>query len=276
VSPATGLRPPQTREQLRVRTGERLRHRERATLPWDFERLVLEHFPEVGQVQAFGAEQVRAAQPKAPRGSVVVAVVPEAHRYDPAGGILRPQLNAVELREIQALLDRLASPFAKVQVRNAVHEQIQVRCTLSLQPHAAEGEVLQRCQRAVNDFLCPWVAGGLDSRFGWVVRAEDIEALLRGVAGVQAVAGLSLLHLTRRDEDEPLYRLGDSARAAPPGASSGAPAGRVVVTPAVPWGLAVPMDQHHFSTTRRLDASSAVPSGIADLAIGRNFIIGDG
>lgn len=268
VAPPTGLRPPETGEQLRVRAGERLRHRHRAVLPWDYERLVLDHFPDVGQVKCFSVEQVRQVKPQL-RGVVVVAVVPGAHRYDPAGGITAPRFNAVELRRMQQRLQDLAPPFARVQVRNAEHERIQVRCALRLADDEAEGPLLQRCERAVWDFLSPWVPGGLDSRFGWVLRAEDVEARLREVPGVSAVSALSLLQISR--DARRRYRLGDSARmaSADPNATP-----QVVLRPVLPWGLPLPMEQHLITAHRGQSEGPATAVGISDLAVGSNFIIG--
>ncbi len=46
-----GGRPTEAPEHLYTRVSERLRHKQRALTAWDYERLVLEHFPEVYKVK---------------------------------------------------------------------------------------------------------------------------------------------------------------------------------------------------------------------------------
>ncbi len=69
-----GGRPPEDRRSLDIRLGERLRHKDRAILAWDYERLVLERFPEVWKVQALARNTVHGNAP----GDVLVVVVPGA------------------------------------------------------------------------------------------------------------------------------------------------------------------------------------------------------
>ncbi len=268
VGPATGLRPPESATQLRVRTGERLHHRQRAALPWDYERLVLDSFPDVAQVKCFGASALPATGPDPATGQVLVVVVPAAHRFDRASGALYPRMNAAELLAMEHMLQQLCAPAARVKVRNAAYEFLQVRCRVRLAPRATEGAVLRHCEQAVFDHLCPWLPTGLAARFGWAVRAEEIETRLRAVAGVESVTGLSLLHIARDDHQH--YRLADTARV-PPAAGT---VQRVEVRPAVPWSIAVPMEAQLITSTRSQKGQPPQPTGIEKLTIGRNFIIG--
>lgn len=282
VGGSFGLRAAESARELRIRTGERLRHKQRASLPWDVERLVLEHFPQVCKAKCFTAADLPGAEP----GLVLVAVVPSPQQFDRAAGVLYPRLHAVELLRMTEMLQARASPHARIAVRNASYERVQVRCAVRLQRGVAAGEALQRVERAVFDFLSPWVAGGLQPRFGWVVRQEDVEARLRALPEVDFVTGLSMLHVAR--DDDGYHWLGDTAatdEAAAPAAASAPPATpvaassagvvqRVEVRPSVPWSIAVPMDRQMISVSRHSDGEPPRHSGIRDLSVGRNFIIG--
>ena len=46
-------RPAEDRQSLLTRPSARLRHKQRAASPWDYERLVLEAFPHVFKVKCF-------------------------------------------------------------------------------------------------------------------------------------------------------------------------------------------------------------------------------
>ncbi len=278
---------------MRVRTGERLRHKQRASLPWDIERLVLEQFPQVCKLKCFAAGEL----PDSPPGRVVVAVVAAPERFNREAGRLYPRLTAIELSEIADLLRGLASPFASLVVRNAAQERVQVHCRVSLRPGVPVGATLQAMDRSIFDFLSPWCAGGLQPRFGWVVRAEDIEARLRTqVPGVEFITGVSMLHIA--ESDGGYHALGDTAHT--PGPGRGVPVlqiaagpddpltpripahraarpqreARVEVRPMVPWSIAVPMLRHSIRLAPASVPLPAQTSGIADLSVGSNLIIG--
>jgi hypothetical protein len=281
--PPRGGRPAETRAQLKLRTGERLRHRQRASQPVDVERLVLDAFPEVAQVKCFGASELDAgpgAPLQAEPGRVLVAVLPGPARFDREAGVLAPRLNAIELRRIAEQLQALASPCARFEVRNAAYEYVQLRCALRLRPGAPVGATLQRAERALFDHLCPWAPGGLRAQFGWVLRQESIEACLRRVGGVTGVAGLSMLHVVR--DDASFHTLGDTAARqasqasqAPLAAPRQAPAiHRVELRAALPWSIVVPMEQHELRVIETPQDPAPLPAGIGDFAVGRTFIVG--
>lgn len=296
-APSFGARAAEDRAQMRVRTGERLRHKQRASLPWDIERLVLEQCPQVCKLKCFAAGEL----PDSPPGRVVVAVVASPERFNREAGRLYPRLTAIELTEIAELLRGLASPFASLVVRNAAQERVQVHCSVTLRPGVPVGATLQAIDRSIFDFLSPWCPGGLQPRFGWVVRAEDIEAHLRAqVPGVEFITGVSMLHLA--ESDAGYHALGDTAN--PPGLGLGRNApvlqiaegaddpltpriparplastrpqrqARVEVRPMVPWSIAVPMLRHTIRLAPARAPQPAQNSGIADLSVGSNLIIG--
>jgi hypothetical protein len=264
---ARAAAPAETPQQLLTRTGERLRHRQRAVLPWDYERLLLAHFPDVAQAKCFGAAALSPALGADAAGRVLVAVLPGAQRFDRASGMLAPRLSAAELAAMQRLLQGLAPPGVQVWVRHAVYEWVQLRCRVRLQPGVAEGATLRACERAVFERLNPWVPGALPARFGWALRAEVLESALRAVPGVAHVTGLSLLKLVRDDSGR--HHLTDTARGADATARE-----RAELRPDLPWSVAVPMDRHLITPTPQAQGHAPVPTGIAQLAVGRNFVIG--
>ena len=61
---------------------------------------------------------------------MLVVVVPDGPRNDPARAALPARLNADDLRRIEDYLRPLCSPLVSLQVRNASYERVQVRCTV--------------------------------------------------------------------------------------------------------------------------------------------------
>lgn len=272
VGPSFGMRPTESLEQLQIRTGERLRHKNRAQLPWDFERLVLERFPSVLKVRCFSNLAVPDAG--SDPGSVLVVVVPAPSGQELAKNVPGPRLSAVELERIEQYLVSQASPFARITVRNATYERIQVRCSIAWKPGSNAGHCERQLSQALFDYLSPWNDNGHRARFEWSLRREDVEAFIRGFDAVEFVCGVSLLHVA--ESDGGLHSLDDTAR--PGGAAqwdataAQRSAGRAGAR--WPWSIAVPMRRHLIETLERAAPTGPVPTGVGRLAIGNTFIVG--
>ncbi len=282
VQASVGLRPAEDARQLRTRAGERLRHKNRGSLIWDIERLVLDNFPEVFKVRCFSWTEVRAHHEDPPdglphdpasdppAGTVVVAVVPQVPRNDPACATLAPRLDSLALRRIKLLLAGQVSPWVTLDVRNATFERVQARCSLRLEPTAQAGVVRRRVNTVITHYLSPWFDEGFGPRFDWLLRCEDVETQVRQVPGVAEVAGLSLLHVTHGSEGHgpANYRLGDTA------AARQREGGRNSLASRRPWGLALPLGDHLIAFGDDLKGIRPQATGLDQLSIGQTFVVG--
>jgi len=272
VGPSFGLRTPEDASLLYTRAGERLRHKQRASVAWDAERLLLARFPEVFKVRCLSGDEIAmTGQPRPPAGQVVAVVVPQVPRNDPDFACAAPRFNAIQLSRMAEHLRERASPFAKIVVRNPAYDRLQLRCTVGLVRGAHEGASLQRINRRVVETLSPWFDDGCGPEFDWVVRGEDLEARLRALDCVDYVTQLSLLHVACSDDG--VYTLGDTARRAP--AAHGANTeGRGHATSLAPWSLALPMATHIVTAASAFPDPAPQPTGIARLSVGSTFVIG--
>ncbi|MBI1395199.1 MAG: hypothetical protein GC151_04395 [Betaproteobacteria bacterium] len=271
VGRAFGGRAPEDGVRFRARAGERLRHKNRAAVHWDYERLVLDGFPDVFNVKCFGSLSPRSAQ--AAPGAVTIVVVP-AIRSDTYEDLRAPKLNAVELERIRAYVQARTSPFARITVRNAAYERIQVQCAVRFTRDTQGGRSMQRLNQDIIERLSPWRPHGMGARFDWIVRKDDVEAWLRDLDYVETVARVSLLQIS--EDDDTRFVLGDSARARR-GISGGQPAPeparRGTLVPRYPWSLAIPTARHAIELMSDDTRPEAAPTGIAGLEIGNTFII---
>ncbi len=289
-----GRRAAETDMQLYSRIGERLRHKHRAATAWDYERLVLEKFPEVFKAKCFAnlvstslEDAVdRDAHPapfRVSAGSVLIVVLPMLLNADAGAAI--PSLNAVELKRIQQYLAAFNSSCAEVAVRNVAYERIQVRCTVDLMPGAAVGFSRQEIGRALEEYLSPWRPVGYDARFDWVIRREEVEAHIRALPFVRNVTRLSLLRIA--EDDFGAYTLEDTARSrtAPSDSPVAAPVSGDEVRPSWPWSIAVPMGWHIIeiadpaggvAASAAARSNAPLPTGIGHLRIGSSYIVGEG
>jgi hypothetical protein len=264
--------------QQRTRTAERLRHKARAVTPWDYERLILDEFPEVFKVKCFPALSSGSGQMPSP-GSVLIVVIPRLP--DSATPVVfDPMLDAISLKRVHDYVRAHSSPQVMVEVRNPVYERIVVRCMVRLQPNAMrqQGYYLGLLNQALIDYISPWSKAGVAPRFGWQLQLDEVEAFIRRQYYVAYVTQVSMLHLSQDQAGR--YQLDDTARAVPNGqgdASSQTALGRTIY-PRYPWSIAIPdtaniIELYDSSANRGVAAKM---TGLGKLVLGNTFVVMEG
>jgi hypothetical protein len=186
--PSFGGRPPETGETFGVRLAERLRHKDRAVQPWDFERLVLERFPQVWMAQALPA-----GGPGAAPGSVTVVVVAGAEGNESVDTTV-PRAPTALLGRIHEFLAERASPFARVQVVNPVYVRVRVEAEVAFRP-GPEGGDADRLNRDLVAWLSPWFYDARRAALqGRYALEADVGEFILSLPYVDGVLSLRLLH----------------------------------------------------------------------------------
>ncbi|MCK9200413.1 MAG: hypothetical protein M0P59_00305 [Gallionella sp.] len=263
IMESSGGKPPESDTQRTIRASERLRHKNRAVTPWDYERLVLQRFPEIYKAKCFScmtgdAESRRKIKP----GHLLIVLIPYLKEQVTANS--HPMVNALLLREVRDFVKGLASACVKISVRNPAYERIQVRCKVKFRKGAGRGAQLNRLNREIVDYLSPWSDGGLAARFGWRLRCNDIQSHIQGLDYVESVSGLSMLRIDDGD-DRCHHRLSDTARN-----KNGD------IQPLHPWSIAIPVGHHLIEVEDEAGVCPPQKTGIANLAIGNTFILSRG
>lgn len=152
-----GRAPEQDRDYYR-RVSERLRHKQRAITAWDYERLVLEKFPEVYKAKCLSAGGVAATDPAAAlaaRGRLDLLVIPNIRGRQPFDPF-EPKVDAGVIANIEDYLRRYSSPHVEIKVRNPVYERVRLRVVVVFHPGYPEGYYARELNRALQQFLSPW------------------------------------------------------------------------------------------------------------------------
>lgn len=262
VTASYGGRLAENRMQMRRRTAEHLRHKGQAITPDDYERLILERFPEIDRVKCFANLSV-ARRPDGgicPGHVLIVGLPACASRGHLAE---YPRLNGYLIGQVRQFVEAHISPAVTLEVVNPAYQYIQVRCTVVLRAGADPGLYVNELDEVISDFISPWSRIGNTSHFGWSIRRHEIESFILAQDGVLAVSGFSMLSVNGRDGD--LFALKDTALG-----SRGEP----VIKPAYPWSIAVPIKRHHITVVHANAATPASPTGIGQMEIGSTFIIG--
>jgi len=173
-----GGRPPEKPHNYYIRVSEHLRHKGRTVTIFDFERIVLERFPEIYKVRCINHGQVTDAnhlQELVP-GSVTLAVIPDLSQRTTTND-LKPRVNVNLLEKIKTDLQPFCSPWVDLQVVNPSYEAIQVEFEVRFKdPYQANFAYYKReLEQAIVGFLSPWTVNqGADIHFGGKVYRSSI------------------------------------------------------------------------------------------------------
>ncbi|MEM9824084.1 MAG: hypothetical protein AAF985_23565, partial [Bacteroidota bacterium] len=142
-----------------IRISERLRHKNRGITIWDYERLVLQKFPEVYKVKCVNHTRsfdgILPASEHAP-GNVKVIVMPNLHNQN-AVDPLRPMISLAKLEAIKNYLQSLISDFVDLEVKNPQFERIKVTFNVKFLEGKDKGFYLNQLNQDIIKFLSPWI-----------------------------------------------------------------------------------------------------------------------
>lgn len=142
----------ESEQQFRIRVSERLRHKGRSVSTHDYERIVLQAFPDIAAVKCIPSACGVTGGP----GIVNIVLVPKAVGYFDRC----PGLKAGTLRSVQDLLKKTSSPFAEIKVQNPTYEMVGVNCTITLRPgFADESAQVDDMKKRLTAFIAPWSDG---------------------------------------------------------------------------------------------------------------------
>ena len=140
---------------FQIRASERLRHKDRAVLGWDYERIVLEQFPSVWKVRVLTARAARPGEQDVGPGIVRVVVVPgpgSPDVPDPAA----PTSGAETLAAIARVLQQTAGPFVRIRVLAPIF--VRARVTAAIRWREGEDPRISadRLIAELKAYLSPW------------------------------------------------------------------------------------------------------------------------
>lgn len=234
---------------IRLRLSDRIAHRNRALLPADYERLVLQHFPQVMKVKCLPGLDTKGGNRQ---GVVTLVIIP---RQEGEGWPLATHLL---LSEIEDRLQVLTGKFMIVDAVNPVYEEMTVRCRVTLMPGVPLGEVVRRLESKLNENIVPWEKGEGIPVFGYRFSLQALQNAVMEDEGVALLQGLSVLHIT--ESGERLYHLDEY---------NTQETGEVMIGASQPWCVAVPAERHLIE----LGGEWQERAGVGKLEIGKTLVV---
>ncbi|MDZ8055894.1 MAG: baseplate J/gp47 family protein [Aulosira sp. ZfuVER01] len=201
-------------EHFYTRISEHLRHKGRAVTIFDYERLVLEKFPQIYKVRCINHGQVGQSQQfyELVPGAVTVVVIPDLSQRSTTND-LEPKVNINLLEKIEAYLASLSSPWADIRVVNPAYEHIQVECEVKFKsPYNTNfGYYRRDLEQAITQFLTPWtVDKGAEINFGGTIYRSSILNFVEQQYYVDYVVNFKMHHDNQRNVREAIASTGRS------------------------------------------------------------------
>ena len=161
-----------------TRVSERLRHKHRAITIWDYERLVLNEFPEVYMIKCLnhtgydkncttGISNYKENVP----GQVMLVAVPYVTNLQ-AGNIFQPTFSAAKLTDIKNFIHgadnagtcnkyvkALHCQMASLYVKNPTYETVKVKCNIKVKDCLDKLFYKYQLVEDLKKFLSPWITG---------------------------------------------------------------------------------------------------------------------
>ena len=176
--------------QFIKRVSERLRHKDRAVTMWDYERLVLEQFPDIYKVKCLN----QTAQENDPAAAKVkLVVIPNLINRTPFFP-LQPKVSQKLRWQIADYLKDKVSPFVDFEVVNPRYEEIRYRVTLKFEQKESEGFYIRQLNRDIINYLSPWAySNQADVKFGGAIHQSSLIHFITNLPYVDFIGSLELI-----------------------------------------------------------------------------------
>ncbi len=274
LTQTVGGRKAENKEMMRIRLSERISHRNRAVNSHDFERLVLEKFPQVQKVKCLPFTNSKGNRP----GVVTLVIIPQTTER-----VRTPKANSKLLLDIEESLLRFTGMFTTIDAINPVYEYLQVKCKVTLRQSRSEGYYLRLLNREISSYIAFWEEKNEAPIFGYSISVIDLANFIRSRKYVLNVKNFSVLHL--REKGNLLYELIEQLEYEPDESDENDVRSTVKmllnkhevplkelkpIKPSYPWAILVPMEKHLLAPENEDQNKRA---GINELEIGNTFVI---
>ena len=253
--PSFGGRQQEDLQHFYTRVAERIKHKNRAQTPEDYERLILHEFPWLFQAKCFTnfshPDDVKA-------GEVKIVVLP---RLNANKSFYEPRTDYNELSIIEEFLKTKVSPFVSVEVINPIYERMHLTCNVLFIDDRSVGNYMRRLQEDLVAFICPWFSKEQQEvSFGGSVDMDRLRTFLESLVYVEFVTKVSFVILHYNNGE---YSLSDTALNE----------GNNILTASNPWAIITPDNSHDITVINKVAYEAAIATRIETMKLGENFIV---
>ncbi|TDG95617.1 baseplate J/gp47 family protein [Cardinium endosymbiont of Culicoides punctatus] len=239
------------------RVSERLRHKNRAISSWDYERIILEKFPEIFQVKCIN-HTLKSTHNMLNPGHITLVIIPKA---DHNSIDTLPIASTALLTNVKEYIQHVSSSFIKFEVVNPIYEDVKVNATIKFKPGFEKGLFLNTLQQDLCNFLSPWLFNASkDIPLGGNIAVSNIIDFINNRNYIEGIGNFSILKYVGKAPDLKLDKVTDYN-------------GHLFAN--YPWSIMVSAKHHKISAVDNFDVTAKLRHGsIGDMAIGEDFIVG--
>lgn len=151
----------ETKDEFYCRVSEKLHHKGKAWSCWDYERILLEKFPQLAAVKCIPCS----SDENSYSGTVKIVVFPNVSLI-PQDYIFRPQIDAFTQTEIENFLPTISSPFVEFAISCPEYKNVKITSSIVLKQGyndlAYYAEVIK--EELIN-YLTPWLNNPMNVSF---------------------------------------------------------------------------------------------------------------
>ncbi len=251
---------PENQTAFYTRISETLRHKNRAIQSWDYERLLLQKFPQVSKAKCIDATNTR--KMNALKNHFDIVVIPQLS----GEGVITnnrfgPVFSLALLEEMEQYLKPLASPHVKFDVLNPIYERLKITCDVKFKTDDAF--YIRQLNNDIRTFLSPW----LDEKSHKYIIGEGIQksTIMGFIQQLEYVDFITKFSITKVARIKNKYYFYDSAKTI---------ANHTDMLYALsPRSVFVSATEHLINPITEIAYKDPVPMGIGLLAIDSDFIV---
>jgi len=201
--PSFGGRGQESSSQYYTRTSERLRHKNRAVQIWDYEHLILQHFPKIYKVKCLNhTKDNNGLRP----GYVSIVCIPKVQST--SKNPLRPYTEKKVILDIQRLIQSKVSPFVKLEVVQPQLEEVQFDFSVAFTSDIADIPFYKDLlNQAIIAYLSPWAfEQGHEISFGGKWYKSQLIDFVDGLPYVDYVKDVRMFHKVNIEQSDRSWR----------------------------------------------------------------------
>ena len=183
--------PKENNMQFNLRVCERLRHKQRAVTVWDYERLVLQNFPQIHKVKCIAhtaLSNIKQKYSELKPGSVMLVTIPDISKLTGANPLL-PFTNIGLLTDIENYLKNFTSPFVELNVCNPQLEGVRFEFDVTFNNNSNINFYKTKLDNDIVSYLMPWAFGSTatDIEFGGKIKKSVVLSFVQNLPYVDFV-----------------------------------------------------------------------------------------
>lgn len=177
------------------RVSERLRHKNRATQLWDYERMILEEFPNIFKVKCLAHT---GPDSELEAGSITLIVISNLRSRD-SSNPFQPGTSRLVLDEVKDFIRDYIPPFVKIYVELPIYESILVDAKIGFHAGFDPGFYSNQLNQELKEFLSPWAfIAGVDIEIGGTIYKSSILQFIESRIYVDYVVDFHIYHIGGR------------------------------------------------------------------------------